>query len=202
MRVMRWWSSFVVSLTTLALAACETTAMLAPAPQARAVPGLEGAAIASAAGVRVVAQPDVWPGKAPIQDEVTPVRVRIENRSGEPLLVRPRQFMLVAPDGTTYAARSPAQIRGTVRVRGEPPRFIGFDPRNYMYRSIEYELPTEEMRALALRAGVLPPGQATSGFLYFERLSDALDRVSFRMDLVNPQDRRRRGAVTIPFRFA
>ncbi len=59
---------------------------------------------APAKEVRIVAEAGAWPGDKPIEDDVTPLKVRIENRSGRPLKVRFRDFVLVGSSGRSYAA--------------------------------------------------------------------------------------------------
>ncbi len=110
-------------LAAVALAGC--AANLQPAPSSQAVAGLEKAAVSNVAGVRMVAQSGEWPGKVPIADEVTPVRVIIENSSGQPLRISYNLFALVAPAGQRFSALPPYRIEGSV---AEPALAPGYGP--------------------------------------------------------------------------
>lgn len=76
---------------------------------------LEDAAVTELAGVTMTIQEDEWPGAAQIKEDVTPVRLVIENRGEVPLRVRYDQFELIEPDGTIWSALPPFQINGEVR---------------------------------------------------------------------------------------
>lgn len=96
------------------VAGCATTTDLEPAPGANEVADLEDAAVSRVNGVQVLAQADTWPGTAPISQEVTPVRVVIENNSSQPLRIRYNDFALVSADGQRFAALPLYGIEGTV----------------------------------------------------------------------------------------
>jgi hypothetical protein len=100
----------------LCFAGCTSRADLQPAAQARPAPGLEDAAVAAVSGVRITAQAVGWPGEADVLAKVQPMRMIIENRSGEPLLVVYENFALLGPRGRTFAALPPYRIQGTVNV--------------------------------------------------------------------------------------
>lgn len=93
---------------------CGTTADLEPAPSTTPVPGMEDAARTSVDGVNILTQTDEWTGAQPIHDEVTPIRMRIENNSGQPITVQYDKFALVDPTGERYSALPPFRIEGTV----------------------------------------------------------------------------------------
>lgn len=97
------------------LGACASATNLVPAEEAHALPGQQAAAVEAVAGVRVVARPDVWPGLAPVQKEVTPVRVAIYNDGDAPVRVQYREFMLTAPGGRVFAALPLLEIDAAVR---------------------------------------------------------------------------------------
>jgi hypothetical protein len=101
------------------------TADLEPAADADKAATLEEAARARVDGVSMVAQATEWPGSQPIETEVTPVRVRIENNSGQPLQLRYRAFALVNLEGERYAALPPFRIRGAAL---EPVLVEDYDP--------------------------------------------------------------------------
>ena len=61
------------------------------------------------------------------------------------------------------------------------------------------ELPTASMVATALPEGVIEPGGSVSGFLFFEDVPEEVERVTFRMDLVNADTGESFGGLRIPF---
>ncbi len=87
--------------------------------------------------VHIVATAGAWPSDEVIENDVTPIKVRIENRSGRPLKVRFRDFTLIGSSGQGYAAlplhnvlltgRHPDRKRSLVAV--EVPRFGHLDFR-------------------------------------------------------------------------
>lgn len=86
---------------------------LRPAPLAHKAPG-EDAAWAREAGVKVVALAmDDWDGPADIREELTPMKVRINNNSGKPLLVAYNRFSLVADDGKVFRALPLYRLEGS-----------------------------------------------------------------------------------------
>lgn len=82
------------------------TAELEPAPQANAAPSVApSAARATEAGVMVTALPqDTWTGPFRITEEVTPMKVRIQNNGTRPLLVGYDRFALIGMAGKRYRA--------------------------------------------------------------------------------------------------
>ena len=108
----------------LAAAGCASEPNMVPAPGANLAPGLERGAVARENGVRLQAQADVWPGRAPITREVTPVRVSITNGSDVPIRVRYEDFALeTARRG--YSALPPLRLTGSV---GETVLRSPYDP--------------------------------------------------------------------------
>lgn len=59
------------------------------------------------AAVRVLTQPDAWPGDIRVAKAVTPILVRIENDGEVPIDVRYGALTLLAPDGDRYEAVPP-----------------------------------------------------------------------------------------------
>ncbi|MEZ4599598.1 MAG: hypothetical protein R2940_07400 [Syntrophotaleaceae bacterium] len=209
------------------LSAC--AADLKPAPSATTVPRLEEAARSSVGGVKMIAQADEWPGPVDVKEVVTPVRVVVENNSGQPLRIAYTEFALVAPDGRRFSALPPFQIEGEVSqtatavvdpifgyrgfeiAPGYGPYYPGigtyrepfyYDPYYYgTYRPywVQIDLPTEEMIQRALPEGVLNSGGRIDGYLYFEDDSDDVGSVTFRADLVNARKGTSFGEIRIPF---
>lgn len=110
MKIYTW--AVVSLLCSGLLLSCGTT--IKPAPQAQKVPGLKDAAAATVEGVHMVAQSTEWPGRTPIRQEVTPIRVSIDNNSGHPLQVRYSEFSLVSPQHRLYSALPLYRIKGKV----------------------------------------------------------------------------------------
>jgi hypothetical protein len=109
------------------LAGCAHDVGLRPAPSANvaAVPGEEMGAVDTLAGVQVTAIPDSWPGAVEISEEVTPVKVRIVNRSDNPVLLRYSDIKLASNNGPVYAVIPPFAIDASV---SEPRLAPGYAP--------------------------------------------------------------------------
>lgn len=122
---MKLFSLILAMGNMLLIVGCTSTADLKPAPAADEVARLEEAAVDQVNGVRMIAQADEWPGPQPIRNEVTPLRVIIDNQSKVPLRLRYSDFALVIDDGTRYAALPLYQIEGAVP---EPVLADGYTP--------------------------------------------------------------------------
>ena len=81
------------------------------------------------------------------------------------------------------------------------PHPFAYDPFYYDRLMAYYpkELPTKDMLAEALPAGVLQAGGRVSGFVYFQGISDRETRVKFEMDLVDANNSAAFGHVSLPF---
>lgn len=118
---------FLLLTAALLAAGCTQNVALRPAPAADTVPapGTGVAAVDSAAGVRVAVVPRAWPGDIKISNAVTPMKVRIENNSGNRVLIRYSEIVLTGQNGKTYAALPPSRIDATVY---EPRLVPGYAP--------------------------------------------------------------------------
>jgi hypothetical protein len=199
---------------------------LKPAPQARTVRTHEPAAFSEVAGIRVAVVPNQWSGSpADLGDSVTVFRVEIENGSYQPLRIRYREFKLVGPGSFRTTAIPPYQVEGTVvkpvflpqtyvypsgfqfaphyrtgiKDTSQPRHPWDYDDYTPRYNLWASPLPTQDMLAKGIPEGVLEPEGRVSGFLYFEKLPDNLDRITFEADLVNPRTGVTLGTVRIPF---
>lgn len=101
------------------LAACASQPSLVPAPDAERVSPGGSIARDSAGGVTVTVDPDAWRGGVNIESAVTPMHVKIENRSDHKLRIRYGDFALVS-GADRYVALPPYDIRATVAGRGTP----------------------------------------------------------------------------------
>ncbi len=117
----------------LAIWGCGGPANLKPAPRANEVVGMDDAATATRARVKVIAQADGWPGPALIRESVTPMRVVIENNSDKPVLVRYPEFSLVSASGKRHAALPPFRIDDTVAVPTLAPGYAPFRNVGFTY---------------------------------------------------------------------
>jgi hypothetical protein len=101
---------------------------------ARTLVGACTGAQTTAADVTVTAQAEVWRG-ADIEDDVTPLRVTIQNDSDRPVRVRYSDFSLVGTRGDRYAAHdlpTPEMLRrvipeGVIQSRGSVSGFRYFE---------------------------------------------------------------------------
>lgn len=117
-----------LTLVTVGMfAGCAHDVNLQPAPTANTatVPGQGMVAMDTMSGVKVIAKADSWPGTVEISEEVTPIKVRIENRSGSPVLLRYSDIKLVSATGPVYAAIPPYAIDASV---SEPRLAPGYAP--------------------------------------------------------------------------
>jgi hypothetical protein len=130
----------------LIMAGCIPEAQLQPRPDARSLAGDTSAAVAEAAGVRLIADGAAWKGHpGDLERRLTPVEVRLENHSGRTLNIRYEFFDLVGESRFHYAALSPLEMEeareaGPVCVAGYMPRYswglyASWGPRRGWYRS-------------------------------------------------------------------
>jgi len=214
-----------VAFVAMLAAAGGCTADLKPAMTADRVIGQEDTATTTAKGVTLEVQAGQWPGPGNIGYEVTPLRVRIRNNSGQPLRVRYNEFTLTASDGSSYSALPLIKIEGNVMVAPEDfyhdkftiaPYYSRYYPdvepftnryemdRPYYDSHILYwddlDLPTPSMVSRVIPEGVVADGGRLAGWLFFERVNYKLDAVIFRADLVNADSGRKFAEALIPFR--
>ncbi len=219
-------------LAVCLLAGCAVQ-RLRPAPEAQLAPESPNAALAEAAGIRIIVEPDAWVGRPRnLESEITPLRVTIENDSDQPLRIRYNEFALHTDTGAHYPALPPLDIRGTVLEQSDrpvyvprfahyrfyvapycDPFYVGLRPWGYpwpvdsfyysrYYPTWRVELPTRDMRELAIPEGVVEPQGRVSGFLYFPRIDDKdARRVTFTAELMNGKDGNGIGRISIPFVF-
>lgn len=113
----------------LVMAGCIPEARLQPRPDARSLAGNTSAAVAEAAGVRLIADGAAWKGSPRnLERRLTPVEIRLENQSGRPLSIRYELFDLVGESRFHYAALSlldmeEARDAGPVCVSGYVPGY-------------------------------------------------------------------------------
>jgi hypothetical protein len=218
------WLALVAALALGALS-CAAGKML-PAASARVVPGAPETATAEREGVRVSADGDDWSASpADLPEHLTPVKVRIVNHSGAPVLIEYRQFSLLGGRGRVYHAIPPVPLEhaeGAATI--EPvyaasnffvaPRFHDVyptlaawsqpldrdgDPSAERYQLWGRDLPTRAIRRLGLPEGVLADGGEISGFLYFENATKRERRLTLRADIDGAQDGDRLTKIELPF---
>jgi len=101
-------------LVVLLLPACMQPSPLSPAPEAQTVTGETKAAQATAMNVSVVAQTE-WKGEPDVVDNVTPVRIAVDNNGARPVKLAYRNFSLVSPEGGQFASLPPYEVTGTIQ---------------------------------------------------------------------------------------
>jgi hypothetical protein len=127
-----------------------------------------------------------WP--AELGRIVMPVHVLVVNRGTVPVRVAYDEFALVGADGQRFRAVLPTEVRGV--VFDPPPAAMpsaGFAPGadvigDWVFRGQatpsevdpgrvgeQFGLPSKDVLEQALPEGVVEPGAAASGFVYFER---------------------------------
>lgn len=183
-------------------AGCARDPALVPAAGATLVPGRPGLAVEAEAGIRVYVHGDAWQGDpSDLERVMTPVRVTIENRSGQRIRIQYGSFKLTGSSGLQYEPIPPFKISRPGPVRSQPaypppifysnfyvapymspfwpgmtawPHAFPFDSTYYgrLYVTWREPLPTEDMLKKALPEGVLEPRGLVSGFLYFDKVTD------------------------------
>jgi len=94
---------------------CATTMKIVPGPGAHSSVILEGMAFAETSGVSIMLETQAWTGKPDILDKITPIRITLQNKSRDLLLIRYNVFHLEGlTSGDNYAALPPYEIRGTL----------------------------------------------------------------------------------------
>ncbi|HON10857.1 MAG TPA: hypothetical protein PLE24_08305 [Chitinispirillaceae bacterium] len=94
---------------------CATTMKIVPGPGAHSSVILEGMAFAETCGVSIMLETQAWTGRPDILDKITPIRITLQNKSGDLLLIRYNVFRLEGlTSGDSYAALPPYEIRGTL----------------------------------------------------------------------------------------
>ncbi|HEY8925557.1 MAG TPA: hypothetical protein VIU64_14320 [Polyangia bacterium] len=199
-----------------------------PAPTAHVLRSAPWAAYVEQEGIRVSASTDDWDGRPEdLSELMTPLKVRVTNRSGRPVRILYQDFALQPQGGQPYHPLPPAPLdagpeKGLLGLR---PLYAstGFHvaaaykrlvpsldawpeplPRDAATTEKEYHdwsdgLPTREMRRRALFEGVLEDQGVTAGYLYFSRRARAGDEVVFRADLADAQDGEPVASIDIPF---
>lgn len=208
----RWASIFFPVAIGAAAMGCAQGRLL-PAASAHVIPDAPSAAADEDSGVRVSAEANDW-SAAPedLPEKLTPIRVRIINRSGGPVQVLYQQFALVGSHGRRYQPLPPAQVGDASAQAVRPvyaasnffvaPRLHGVYPtldpwsaplaRDEDFYARQYQrwedgLPSRPMRRMALPEGVLADRGEISGFLYFENATRKEKRVTFHADMNQPQ---------------
>lgn len=224
---MRNASAILVSVLFLSgVFGCARHVALVPGPGAERPDPSADYAAASARGVEVSANGNLWPGREEIGTMVMPVKVTVRNGSGFPIAIDYDSFALVDSSGKQYAALPPSAIDGSIAelagpydsARGfyAPPYNSPFHPDlgpfsggPYFYEPLYYdrfhgnrrriELPTPEMLENALREGVLEDGGRAEGFLYFQRIDPDIAQVTFKAEMVDPRTEGVFAGIEIPF---
>lgn len=211
-------------LFALVLFSCSTQVRLLPLGDK--IADLPNAASEKVADISVLIETQAWSGDPAILSKVTPVRVTIQNKSGNLIRVRSSEFAFVSDNGQRYSALPPYDVKGSVEKQVTPgfacdhfmiaPYYSGYFPdieacpddftydqvyyNNYYPDWAQFQLPTREMLRLALPDGVVDVGGYVSGFLYFQNISTKEQRVKFIAKLINAVNGDLMGTVSMPFK--
>jgi len=224
---MRSRSFALAAALALSGLSCAQGKML-PAASAHVVPGAPETATAEREGIRVSADGDDWTAApADLPERLTPVKVRILNHSGAPVLIAYRQFTLVGAHGHVYRAIPPVpldQAEGSSvtiepvyaasnffvapRLHGVYPTLAAWsqpldrdgDTSTDRYQLWGHDLPTRAIRRMGIPEGVLADGGEISGFLYFENATKRESRLTLHADLDGAQDGDPVTEIDLPFR--
>ncbi len=218
----------LVAALALGGLSCAEGKML-PAASAHVVPGAPETATAEREGIRVSADGDDWSASpADLSERLTPVKVRIVNHSGAPVLIEYRQFTLVGTHDHLYRAIPPVPLEhaegseaaGTIdpvyaasnffvapRLHDVYPTLAAWsqpldrdgDASAERYQLWGRDLPTRAIRRMGLPEGVLADGGEISGFLYFENATRRERRLTLRADLDRAQNGEQVAKIELPF---
>jgi hypothetical protein len=210
-------------------ACARTVARLSPAPTATPVQGPGRGAVATAAGVSVIARAEAWQWDPPdLNTKVTPILLELQNDGTHEVLVRYNRIWLVDADGHRFNAMPPYNIEGTLsepftvqnpyygfnRFAIAPylsryyPRFsryggsFAYDQAYYSPYYTTYaqvRLPTADMVQRALPEGVLSAGGRAMGFVYFQALHRDARQVTLVVEIVDAATGTPVGTARIPF---
>ncbi len=192
-------------LTTLLVLGC-VRSELRPADDARQFPPGGPAVVDQRAGVRVIANPEGWEGSVTVEEKLLPVELVIDNLSPQAVYFSHGDVMLV---GTRHSVKplAPEKIQ---RIRpqrtsvGLPPDHIDYEGGDVtllasVSRANEEETrPAKEARAAAIPDATIGPGERLRGFVYFDELPPAGERLELRVPVRGPE-----GALvtlSLPFR--
>jgi hypothetical protein len=185
--------------------------------------------IARESGVVMTVRAGGWTADPPnLSATVLPVHVTLENRGTHPLRVSHQEFRFRGLS-LDYLPLPPRKLVGReVEVKTDPmlvpqtpgpgfhaapgriPPLPGFDPWRLPWQDDQYfysrqyakwtvALPTVDMIRLSLPEGVLDPGAQVDGYLYFERLNEAVREPRFVFDLVDARSGLTFGTIQVPF---
>lgn len=218
-----------IGLLSLLVGGCASEPQLKPAPAANKIAGDVLGARASVDNVQLSARFDAWEWRPQQLDhKLTPVLVRIQNNSDQPLRIRYEEFRLADPRGFEFVALPPFAIDKEAEVPTDAyayrttgfyaaphvsPYYSGLDPwggpfyydpgfygtYNQVYR--EVDLPTNDMLIRALPEGVLEPNGEVTGFIYFPDMGEDRDlplEMRMKFELVNAQTGGQFGVINIP----
>ena len=184
------------------------TARLAPSNDAQKVPNRpKAAAEETKEGVLIQAEADVWSASERVQEEVTAMKVTIVNRGSSNIKVDYNAFELKSGDGTEYKPVDPddISIRGASRSIGLPADTIITRSSDSSINSPSRDISEKEqirmqLKDEALQPVVLPPGERTIGYIYFERVPTTKRSVTFMGHVVSEETGEKLGEVNLPFR--
>ncbi len=165
------------TLGALVALSCAGTTRLEPSTHAETVQGRPGAARASVAGIELVAEAGAWNGDAALLGDVTVLKVSVDNRSAEPVLIAYERFSLVSDDGRAFQALDPSSLSRESRGQVSRTRSIGLPPDahacNHHGAVARPRAPdaSTDIENSSLQTTVLGPGERTSGFIFFERVT-------------------------------
>ncbi|HEY4187444.1 MAG TPA: hypothetical protein VGP07_20375 [Polyangia bacterium] len=189
---------------------------LVPARSATIVKGSDSAAFVVIEGLRCSADSEAWEGRpGDLPGFVAPVKVRIRNQTGAPVLLRYEDFALVGKGGRRYLPLPLLPLDPGDRGAGltiHPvysasrffiaPSFSGSYPTLAPWTASlprdegqygrayakwgDHTLPRSVLRA-GLPEGVLENGGMVTGFLYFESPVRREDRVTFQAQLAGDE---------------
>src|SRR5690606_39324892 len=102
----------LICLLGLAPACVGPQERFAPAPGALTATDLDAAVIDSDGGVRAIAQVEAWDGEVVLRNNLTTIKLILQNTSRQPALVRLSDVVIVTEGGERHVALKPREITG------------------------------------------------------------------------------------------
>jgi hypothetical protein len=203
---------------------------LVPGEDAQLVPSAPTAAVATDAGVRVVASLGTWRGTPmALPDQVTPIKIRVVNHGDRPVSILYEHFSLDGRQGHRYRVVPAIPLTHATLFAGIGPIQPVYAASNFevgaryhdIYPSLDVSpsplprstraddpsaslwanrAPDREVCRMELPEGVLAPGGEITGYLYFEDPSRSESALMLAADLVSQQSGDTVASIKIPLR--
>jgi hypothetical protein len=112
----------------IAVGGCAHAPELKPQSPSQAVAGKQNTAAADVEGVHVLVAGDAWKGHESLADQLTPIKIALENRSGRPLRLSYPDFTLNGGTGAQYSPLAATKDKGAAYRFGSVMKSAVYQP--------------------------------------------------------------------------